>query len=131
MIFGVTSPLFALGFDFLMSLQTGVPFGRMLTISIPTGFMFGLLFGLIMAAFLKADTITVNIRDRDDFVSRINVAMSQIGFYPETGSGNFLIFKPSFWAGLMSGRFSIVIQGSKATIVGPSKYLKNIQKRFV
>ena len=130
MLFGVTSLPFALLFGFLMSLQTGVPFGRILTISIPAGLVFGLLFGLVMAAFLKGDTFTVNIRNRDDFVSRINVAMSQIGFNPATASANFLTFKPSFQAGLMSGRFSVVIQGSKATIVGPSMHLKKIQKRL-
>jgi len=130
MLFGVTSLPFALGFGFLMSLQTGTPFGRMLTVSIPAGLMFGLLFGLIMAAFLKGRTVTVSVCDRDDFFSRINVAMSQIGFNPATDSGNFLTFKPSFQAGLMSGRFSVVIQGEKATIVGPSMHLKKIEKRL-
>jgi len=130
MLFGVTSLPFALGSGFLMSLQTGTPFGKMLTVSIPAGLMFGLLFGLIMAAFMKGDTITVTVRDKDDFVTRINVAMSQIGFNPATASGNFLTFKPSFQAGLMAGRFSVAIQGGKATIVGPSMYLKKIKKRL-
>ncbi len=90
--------------------------------------MFGLLFGLTMAAFLKGVTITVNVRDKDEFVSQINVAMSQIGFNPATASGNFLTFKPSFQAGLLSGNFSVAIQGNKATIVGPGMYVKKLQK---
>lgn len=130
MLFGVTSLPFALGVGFLMSLQTDTPFGEMLVESIIAGLMFGLLFGLIMAVFMKGDTITVTVRDKDDFVTRINVAMSQIGFNPETASGNFLTFKPSFQAGLMVGWFSVAIHGSKATIVGPSMYLKKIQKRL-
>jgi hypothetical protein len=130
MLFAVTALPFALGFAFLMSFLTDIPFGRMLTLSIPGGLVFGFIFGLIMAAFLRGTTIAVNVRDRDEFVSRINVAMSELGFNPATASGNFLTFKPSFQAGLMSGMFSVVIQGSKATIVGPIMHANKLQKRL-
>lgn len=128
MIFGVTALPFALLAGWLMSSGTGTPFGAVLVFTIPGGLMFGLLFGLTMAAFLKGVTITVNVRDKDEFVSQINVAMSQIGFNPATASGNFLTFKPSFQAGLLSGNFSVAIQGNKATIVGPGMYVKKLQK---
>ncbi len=129
-IFGETAPLFALLAGLVLSAETGTSFGAMLEQAIPAGIMFGLFFGLIAAHFLKSVTITVPVRDRDEFVSRIYVAMSQIGYNAATASGNFLTFKPSFFAGLASGRFCVVIQGNQATIVGPSIYLKKIQKRL-
>lgn len=130
MFFGVTALPFGLGFGWLMSVQSGTPFGTMLKGTIPLGLMFGILFGLTMAAFFKGATIALTVRDKDEFVSQINIAMSQIGFNPATTSGNFLSFKPSFQAGLMSGKFSVVIHGTKATIVGPSLFVRKLQKRL-
>jgi len=129
-LFGVTALPFGLLMGWIMSAQTGTTFGEMLIITIPGGLLFGLLFGFIMAAFLKGSTITVTVGDRDDLITRINVAMSQIGYNPATESANFLTFRPSFQAGLLAGRFSVVIQGNSATIVGPSAYIKKLAKRL-
>ena len=130
MLFGVTSLPFAFGLAFLMSLESNESFGKLLIATIPGGLLFGILFGLTMAVFFKGATIIVNIGNREKFVALINVAMSQIGYNPTVSSANFLNFKPSFSAGLMAGKISVVIEGNKATIIGPSMYVKKLQKRF-
>lgn len=127
-IFGLTSLPFGLLWAWLFSLQMGLSFGHVLRVGIPAGLVFGLLMGLILGAFLRGVTITVAVRGRDQFLTRINIAMSQIGYNPATESADFLTFKPSFQAGLMSGRISVVIQGSTATIVGAATHVKKLKK---
>ena len=61
MLFGVTSLPFALGFGFLMSLQTGTPFGSLRYPSLPASC---LVFSGIMAAFLKEENHCQRPRQR-------------------------------------------------------------------
>lgn len=130
MIFGVTALPFAVLFGFLMSFQKGVSFGQIFPESIFAGILFGLFFGLIMAVNLKGVTASVEVGDKDEFVSKINVAMSQLGFNPATSSSDFLTFKPSFQAGFLGGRFSVILQGEKATIVGPAMHVNKLLKKL-
>lgn len=129
MIFVFSALPFALMMGWFTSMTTGAPFGKELALALPGGMGFGLAMGLICALFLRGRTISVSFADRDKFVSRINVALSEIGFNPATASGNFLSFKPSLQAGFLSGRISVVIQGSTATIVGAAWHIKKLQKR--
>ncbi len=82
MLFGIN----ALPFALLSSLTMG----NALSKTIPAGLFFGLFFGLIMAMFLKGDTIKIYIENKDEFISQINIAMSQIGFNPVIMSDDFL-----------------------------------------
>lgn len=130
MIFGVTALPFALLMEWILTEQKGIPFGTMLVMTIPEGLMFGIVFGLVMATFLKGATITVNVGDRDEFISRVNVAMSQIGLNPDTASGNFFTFKHPFSTNFISGKLSVVIKENKATIVGPATCVKKLKERL-
>jgi len=129
MIFGVIALPYTLLMVWFRPAWEGISFGTNLIMTIPEGLMFGIVFGLVGAAFLKGATITVNVGDRDEFISRVNVAMSQIGFYPDTASGNFFTFKHSL-SGFISGKLSVVIKENKATIVGPAMHVKKLKKRL-
>jgi|GEM_PF-1401683 hypothetical protein len=128
MIFGVTALPFALLWAFLMGSMPDSSFGEMLPVAIPAGLAFGFFMGLILAIFMRGDTITVPFQNAQEFVSRINVAMSQIGYNPATSAADFLTFKPSFQAGFLSGRMSVVLQGNRATVVGPAMYVKKLAR---
>lgn len=130
MIFGVTALPFALGTALLMSLESEESFGKLLVVTIPVGLIFGILFDLAMAVFFKGVTITVNFSNREKFVALINVAISQIGYNPTTSSINFLNFKPSFSAGLMTGKTSVILESNKATIIGPSIYINKLKRHM-
>jgi len=130
MVAGVTALPFALLWSLLFSAMMGMDFGQVLRIGIWTGIAFGLSFGFVMAFFMKADTISIHIQDQGAFMARLNVGLAELGYHPESRTENFLTFKPSFQAGLLAGRISVQIEQSSATIVGPSAYVKKMQKRI-
>jgi len=129
-IAGITALPFALAWSFLFSLMQGIPFGKVLPAGLCAGAMFGLLFGLVMAALMKVATISVPVEDKRAFLSKVNVALAQIGYHPESQTESFFTYKPSFRAGKLSGRISIQMEEGSATIVGPSMHVKKLQKRI-
>jgi hypothetical protein len=94
------------------------------------GVLFGVVFGLTMAFFIKGETATLGIGDKNGFVSRLNVATSQLGYYPATWSEDFFTYKPSLQAGLAAGRISVQLRDGQAVLVGPKMYVKKLLKRL-
>ena len=127
--FGTFSIIFAvtaLPFAILMSWVTETSIQK----NIMGGIMFGLLFGLIMAVFMKGETISVTFQDKKTFLERLHILLAEIGYHPETQTETFLTFKPSFQDGLLAGRISVQVESNSVTIVGPTMYVKKLQKRL-
>ncbi len=122
MCFAVTAIPFAL----LMSLMSGDGMETWL----PGGLLFGVLFGLVMGHLLKGQKVSVAIDDTKAFATNLKLALAGMGFHPETGATDFLTFKPSFQAGLLSGRISVALEEGSATIVGPKMYVTKLLKRL-
>ncbi|MBI4801205.1 MAG: hypothetical protein HY796_01660 [Elusimicrobia bacterium] len=119
--------LYSLGFSLIM----GVGFGQSLhnvIISMCFGLVFVLSIGVGMAFTMKAITVPVTFQDRKAFLSRLNVVLAEIDYHPVSQIGSFLTYKPSFQAGLLAGNISVQIDDNSATMVGPSCYIKKLQK---
>src|SRR5262245_31868898 len=106
----ITGLPFALLWTAWMALTQERPFAEVLPWGIGAGLFFGAFFGLAMAFFLRGETATVVVSDRKAFVGQLNVATSQIGFYPATQSEDFFTYKPGLQAGLAAGRISVQLQ---------------------
>src|SRR5437660_79206 len=88
-IFGL---LFAILFSLVSASQKEL-FGGILLIGLFTGLFGGLSFGLIWASFFKGETATVEVGDKKVFVSRLNIAMYQLGYNPATQTDDFFSYK--------------------------------------
>lgn len=130
MLAAITGLPFALLWTGLMAIMQGQPFGEILPLGLVAGLLFGVSFGLIMAFFLKGETATLAVEDEQAFVARLNIATSQLGYYPATQGEGFFTYKPSFQAGLAAGRISVQLQDDRAVIVGPRMYVKKLLKRL-
>jgi hypothetical protein len=130
MLGALTALPFAIAWSWLFAAAQQRSFGEILPFGLGAGFLFGLFFGLTMAFFLKGETATIQVADRKGFVSRMNVAMSQLGYNPATQTDDFFTYKPSFQAGLASGRISVQLQEEHAVVVGPKMYVKKLLKRL-
>ncbi len=126
----ITALPFAILWSWLFAAMQRRSFGEILPFGLAGGFLFGLFFGLTMAFFLKGETATVGVVDKRDFVSRLNVATSQLGYHPATQAEDFFTYKPSFQAGLAAGRISVQMQEGRAVVVGPKMYVKKLLKRL-
>jgi hypothetical protein len=130
MLGAITALPFAILWSWLFAAMQQRSFGEILSFGIGAGLFFGLFFGLTMAFFLKGETATVEVRDAKGFVSRLNVAMSQLGYNPATQTEDFFTYKPSFQAGFTAGRISVQFQDGQAVVVGPKMYVKKLLKRL-
>ena len=89
-----------------------------------------LLLGLIMAARMKRETISVTFQDKQTFLERLNIRLAEIGYHPKIQTETFLTFKPSFRGGLLAVKVSVQVESNSVTIVGPKMLLKKLQKRL-
>lgn len=126
----ITALPFAILWSLLFAAIQQQSVGEILPFGLGAGLFFGVSFGLALAFFLKGEKATVDVEDRKDFVSRLNVAMSQLGYNPATEAEDFFTYKPSFQAGLAAGRIAVQLQGRRAVIVGPKMYVKKLLTRL-
>jgi hypothetical protein len=128
---GAPSALFfSIGMSLMLAATYHLDFGKVLPYGFVAGLFFGLFGGLTMAFFLKGETATIEVRDVKDFIPRLNVAMSQLGYFLATQTENFFTFKPSFWAGLAAGPIAVQLREGQAVVVGPKMYVKKLIKRL-
>ena len=121
---------FAVLWSWLFGAMQQRSFAEILPFGLGAGLLFGLFMGLTMAFFLKGETATLEVADPKDFVARLNIALSQLGYNPATQAEDFLTYKPSFQAGLASGRIAVQLREGRAVIVGPKMYVKKLLKRL-
>lgn len=129
-LFLITAVLWALLWSLLFSAIIGKEFSQVLPVGIWSGIAFGLIFSFIMSFFMKSATISLTSRDKEEFLARLNIALAEIGYHPESQAEGFLIYKPSVQAGLLAGKISIQIGDSSLTIIGPNTYIKKLQKKL-
>src|SRR5262249_42835450 len=130
-LFGAFTALpFALMWTLLFAAMQQQSFGEILPFGLGAGLFFGVFFGLTMGFFLKGESVAVEVADRQAFVSRLNVAMAQLGYNPATQSEDFFTYKPSLQAGLAAGRIAVQLEQGRAVIVGPKMYVKKLLKRL-
>src|SRR5712691_2586775 len=77
---GMTILPFALLWSWLFAASQGRTFGEILPHGLMVGFLFGVFSGLTAAFFLKGETAAIAVEDKKGFISRLNVAMSQLGY---------------------------------------------------
>jgi hypothetical protein len=130
MFAAITGLPFAILWSLLFASIQGVSITEVLPFGLGAGMFFGLFFGLTMAFFLKGETATVFVSDRKAFVSRLNVATSQLGYNPATQTEDFFTYKPSFQAGLAAGRIAVQLFERRAVVVGPKIYVKKLLRRL-
>jgi hypothetical protein len=126
----VTALPFAILWSWLFAAMQERSFGEILPFGLGAGLFFGIFFGLAMAFFLQGETATVEVADKKGFISRLNIAMSQLGYNPATQTDDFFTYKPSFQAGLAAGRMSVQLQDGQAVVVGPKMYVNKLLKRL-
>jgi hypothetical protein len=130
MIGGMTSLPFAILSSWLIASMQQLSFGEILPSGIVAGLLFGFFFGLVMAFFLMGETTTIKVADKKGFVSRLNIAMAQLGYNPATQTDDFLTYKPSVQAGLAAGRISVQLTEGQAVLVGPKMYITKLRQRL-
>jgi hypothetical protein len=129
---GITAPLSGLACLILIPIFFPIGFGQALRMSIVGGLAFGILFGFVIASFMKAVTISIEFQEQEKeaLLSQLNVALAEMGYHPESQTDTFLTFKPSFQAGLLAGKISVQIEQNSVTIVGPNTYIKKLQQQL-
>jgi hypothetical protein len=130
MFAAMTALPFGVLWSVLFAIMMQIPIGPVLMLGLPGGAFFGILFGLTIAFSFKGETATVEILDKRRFISRLNIAMSEIGYNPATQSPDFFTFKPSLQAGLLAGRIAVQLRDGCAVMVGPKMYLQKLLKRL-
>ena len=96
---------------------------------VPRGLVVGLLFGLIMAFFLKGEIATIEVvGDKRAFVSRVNIAMWRLGYHPATQTEDFFTYRPLLELGMAGGRISVQLHDNQAVIFGPKKPVEKAMK---
>lgn len=121
---------FALLSSILFAAAEQLSFGAVLPIGLGAGVAFGVLYGVAVAFLFKGQTATIDVADRKDFVARLDVATSQLGYRPATHTEDFLTYRPSLRAGLASGRISVQMRDETALIVGPKVLVKKLLRRL-
>jgi hypothetical protein len=100
------------------------------TILFPGGLIVGLFLGLFIAFFLRGMTATVDVQNPATFVSRLEAATAQQGYYPASRTDEIFIFKPALRTGFLAGRLAVRIDAKTATMVGPKVHVARLQKRL-
>lgn len=126
----VTVLPFAILWSWLFATMQQRTFAEILPLGLGAGLFFGVSFGLTMAFFIQRVTAIVGVRDRRELAARLNVALSQLGYFNVIQSEDFLTYKPSFQAGMAAGRISVQFQGNQAVIVGPRMYVQKLIQRL-
>ncbi len=131
MIAGVTSLPFALLWSWLFAQMNGMSFGNVLSVGIWGGLGFGVLFGFTMAFFLKGEMRRIPVSDPAQFRDRLTMMMAQIGYIPETQTEKILTYRPSYQAGLLSGRITVAISSNEAVMVGPTMHVRKLSNSIM
>jgi hypothetical protein len=121
---------FALLMAWLGSLLTGYEFAQALPFALAGGVVFGTLFGVNNARFLRVETVTVEVEDARAFLARVNVAAAQLGYYPTAATEEYRGYEPSFLTGWAAGGIAVQLLGRQAVIVGPRVFVEKVVERL-
>jgi hypothetical protein len=85
---------------------------------------------LVLALAGMKDTMTVPVYDGDNFVQRVNSAITSLRYRPLSQTANVLIYKPPVIGGVLAEKITVQIGQGTATITAPRNLLKKIQQRL-
>jgi TIR domain len=95
------------------------------------GLRMGLVFGVIGGSLWQGRKIIVNFGRRDEFITSVNVAMSELAFSPAQGSADVLSFRASSSVRrVIAGPISVILGTGIATIVGPAWHIGRLKTRL-
>jgi len=90
-----------------------------------------ILFVSIILAFAgMKGTLSVPVSDRNNFLQRINAAITGLRYRPLSQTENLLIYKPPVIGGLLAEKISVQLEQGSAIITGPRGLLKKIEQRL-
>lgn len=124
--------VWAIGFSFLYAALENLSFDRVFPVALKTGVLFGLLMALVAPFSLVCVRATIQFSDKKDFVARLNMATSQLGYVAASVAGDFMTFRPSFKTAvdLLLGPTSVQLEHDHAMMSGPKMHVKKILKRL-
>jgi hypothetical protein len=127
---------------------TGLPFGVLMSTvggmetdeGLAAGFMFGVLFGVVMAPLMMSVKVRLPFADRQSFVSKLNVSMAELAYHPKTQAAEFIVFEAvsagAYKLGPLSlapaSYFTVFVQLDQdgASIVGPRQTVRKLERRL-
>jgi hypothetical protein len=92
------------------------------------GFIIFISFILALAGM--KGTLSLPIYDRNEFLHRVNSAITSLRYRPLSQTQNLLIYKPPVVGGLLAEKISVQLEQTSATITAPRNLLKKIQARL-
>jgi hypothetical protein len=114
---------FALLMSWLVSCLLGYEFGQVLPFGLAGSLVFGTIFGLNNARYLQLEHVRLEMGDRKEFLGRLNLVMSSLGYYPAQGNEGFHLYQPSFLTGWAAGGVVAQELGSAVELVGPRVFV--------
>jgi len=85
---------------------------------------------LVLALAGMKETMTVPIYDGDNFVQRVNGAITSLRYRPLSQTANVLVYKPPVIGGFLAEKIIVQIGQGAATITAPRNLLRKIQQRL-
>jgi hypothetical protein len=90
----------------------------------------GLFLATIVMFSTKRKSITIPFTDKKEFMDKMNIFLFQIGYMKDFNQDNFFSYKPSFKAGVLSGKIYVTLNKNNANIDGPFGHLKKFKDLF-
>lgn len=105
-------------------------FDILIHLGLLAGLAFGVLFGAIMAIFMKAETLIVPFQDSTQFMTDLNFALARLGYHPDVQAGQFITYRPGVQSGILAPTISLQLNPGSATLIGPSMQIKKLKKLY-
>ena len=81
---------------------------------------------------IKAVAISQTFQDKEAFLKRLNAELEEMGYHLQSQTEVSLTYKPSFMHGhgFFAPKLYVQVEQSSATIVGPSRSIKKLQRKI-
>lgn len=93
------------------------------------GIIIGSIFYIITMYDTKRITIELTYNNKEEFLKKINTLLSEIGYAQDKdlSTDTFLLFKPSFRSGIVSGKIGLTFNKNKAKLYGVRYYIRKFK----
>jgi hypothetical protein len=106
-------------------------FGDVFPMALKWGVFFGALVAVVVAFTSGPVRATIKFLEKNDFVTHLNMATSQLGYSAAANTGDLMTFKPSIQTGgVFAGLVSLQLQDDQAAIFGAKFHVMKILKRM-
>lgn len=124
--------LWAAGFSFLYAAIENTSFERVFPVALRSGILVGLLMALFAPFSLVRLRATIRFSEKNDFVARLKMATSQLGYVAVSATADLMTYRPSFKTAvdLLLGPTSVQLEHDHAVMSGAKMHVKKILKRL-